>query len=64
MGTIMPKTSPKPQPGRRASEFAEEFQRRVLDSAIAAVSIVDSEGRFLTVSQRAVEVTGYSNRED
>jgi PAS domain S-box-containing protein len=63
-GIIMPKKPPRPQPNqRRVSKMAEQFQRRVLESAVAAVCTLDSEGRFLKVSQRGVEITGYSNRE-
>jgi PAS domain S-box-containing protein len=44
-------------------ELADQFQRKVMESKVAAVAVVDSEGRFLAVSRRAVEITGYSSRE-
>src|SRR5262249_14886083 len=47
----------------RVLKVAEQFQRRVLESAVAAIGILDAEGRFLTVSRCGVEITGYSNRE-
>jgi PAS domain S-box-containing protein len=54
----------KSQPdASRDLRIAEQFQRRVLESAVAAVSVIDLEGRFVTVSQRGLEITGYSNRE-
>jgi PAS domain S-box-containing protein len=60
----MPKKPAKPQSDqRRVLKMAEEFQRGVLESAVAAICILDSEGQFLTVSQRGVEIMGYSNRE-
>jgi len=63
-GIIMPKKPLKPQSDqRRVLKMAEQFQRRVLESAVAAVSIMDSAGRVLTLSQRGTEITGYSNRE-
>jgi PAS domain S-box-containing protein len=62
-GIIMHKKPPKPKPDQRILKLAEQFQQRVLESSVAAVGIMDSEGRFLTVSQRGVEITGYSNRE-
>jgi PAS domain S-box-containing protein len=43
--------------------MAEQFQHAVLESAVAAIGIMDAEGRFLTVSRRGVEITGYSSRE-
>jgi PAS domain S-box-containing protein len=60
----MAKKSPRREPDKkRISKLAGQFQRRVLESAVTAVSIMDSDGRFLTVSRRAVGVMGYSNRE-
>src|SRR5688572_14271699 len=52
----------KPDP-IHALRVAEQFQRRVLESAVAAVSVMDLDGRFLTVSERGTEITGYSNHE-
>ena len=63
-GITMSKKPPKPQPDRsHLLELADQFQRKVMESKVAAVAVVDSEGRFLAVSRRAVEITGYSSRE-
>jgi len=63
-GIIMARKPLKPQPAsERKSKLAEQFQQRVLESAVAAVSMMDSEGRFLAVSQCVAEISGYSNRE-
>ena len=63
-GIIMSKKPPKPQSNQKRNLIlAEQFQRRVLESTVAGVSILDSDGRFVTVSRRGVEVSGYSNRE-
>ena len=63
-GIIMSKKPPKPQSNQKRNLIlTEQFQRRVLESTVAGVSILDSDGRFVTVSRRGVEVSGYSNRE-
>ena len=43
--------------------IGEQFRRRVLESAVAAACVIDLEGRFVDISQRAVEITGYSLNE-
>ena len=64
MGILMTKKLNKPRADSKLElKIAEQFQQRVLESAVTAVSVMDLEGRFLTVSQRGVEVTGYSRRE-
>ena len=60
----MPTKTNKPQPDSKLDiRFAEQFQHSMLESSVAAVGMVDLEGRLLTVSQRTVEITGYSKRE-
>jgi len=59
MGILMTKKLNKPRPDSKFElKIAEQFQQRVLESAVTAVSVMDLKGRFLTVSQRGVEVTG------
>lgn len=63
-GTLMPTKTKKPQPGSKLElRFAEQFQQSMLESSVTAVGLIDLEGRFVTVSQRTVEITGYSKRE-
>jgi PAS domain S-box-containing protein len=40
--------------------IGEQFRRRILESAVAAACVIDLDGRFVEISQRAVEITGYS----
>ena len=40
--------------------IATEFRNRVLTSAHVAVCVLDSAGRFVSISPRGAEVTGYS----
>ena len=50
--------NPNPDP-----RIGEQFRRRILESAVAAACVIDLDGRFVDISQRAVEITGYSLEE-
>lgn len=60
-GILMPKRSkPIPLAKKSVAGTADQFRRRIMESAVAAVSVIDSKGRLKMVSPRAAEVTGYA----
>jgi PAS domain S-box-containing protein len=49
-------------PNRRP-QLVSQFQRRVMESAVVAIAVLDTEGRFVSANLRAVKITAYLSKE-